>query len=554
MNKLSLLLLGLCSASCMEVGEETEEDLATTEAALGTPCAAAKVAELLAPATAAAREVKVTCSVTLPAGSQITKRVIFEGATASNQTLDCAGGTIDGGAGTFNANQKMIEVRSRAYTGATGAPAWEPPANVTIRDCHVIGAIRVWGMGQNGEAAAVHDSSRLPGHTARVRANAPRATVLDTLTITGTGGTPLYLAPGVTGTQLRHSTIEGVTGGPGIYLDTESAGNTIRDNAIHPDTGSGGRELIAVDGSSNNTIVDNHFSSLANGGIFLYRNCGEGGTIRISTPSNNSIINNVFFYKNYTGSNPSVYLGSRGGNPFPFTRTYCGDDAGFPFGSSANDDDFARNNGVLQNQIYVRSVTDMLQNRNLDINTPNVVGGNSTVTAELVRPAGCYVPNGFGTKFLADGQSTDVLLGGDGLPRCDGQRYTCHDGALTASAVTNQQCAFKKVAFDCAISDRDAGCTKPVSCPAGTTIVGAYGACNLETTSLAAPAPSNTLTVSTVSNTTSDGHCVVDGHDLSHARTFLTGLAGKASVSVGCREYDLFDGGDCHITGAIYCR
>ncbi len=68
---------------------------------------------------------------------------------------------------------------------------------------------------------------------------------------------------------------------------------------------------MAVDGSSWNTINNNRFASLRNGGIYLYRNCGEKGTIRITPPEHNTITNNSFYYKKYTGHKPAIYLGSR---------------------------------------------------------------------------------------------------------------------------------------------------------------------------------------------------------------------------------------------------
>ena len=100
--------------------------------------------------------------------------------------------------------------------------------------------------------------------------------------------------------------------------------------------------MLAVDGSSYNLIINNWFSGLNNGGIYLYRNCGEGGTVRHATPSYNQIINNVFYYDEYIGFNPSVFIGSRNGN-----RSYCGDDGGYPFGSNSSDLDYARYNVVM---------------------------------------------------------------------------------------------------------------------------------------------------------------------------------------------------------------
>lgn len=564
MTRLAITITAItCCGTAACVAELGDDDAATqadevgaaTSALTARPCSAAKLAELVAPATAAAPLARVDCSVTLSATTVVTKRLLFEGPVASGQTLDCAGGLINGAAGTVNAGGRMLEIRSRKLVDpVTGAASWQRPEGVTIRNCRITGSTRIWGMATNGQGVDLRDSSRLPGHVDRARANAPRDIRLEHLTITATGPNPLYLSPGVSGVVLRDSEITGdVADGLAIYLDTESTGNTLRNNTIHPRNGVFGRELIALDGSSNNTIVNNHFSSLSNGGIFLYRNCGEGGTIRISTPSNNAIVNNTFFYAHYTGNNPSVWLGSRDGNPFPFLVPYCDDDAGFPFGSSGSDLDFAQNNGVLQNQIFVRSVADMIQTRHFAINSPNVIAANQTVTAAVARRAGCFLPAGYGQKLLLDGQATEILLGADGKPACDGKRYTCHDGALTATPVVGQACAFTPVAFDCAANGTNSGCQKAVACPAGKAIVGGYGACNLESSSLAAPGPSNRLTVVTPSDVTGDGHCMLDGHDLAQGREFVTGIAGKPSVVVGCRELDLL-GGDCRITGAIYCR
>jgi parallel beta-helix repeat protein len=551
-----LLACSLAGAAC---ATDPSDDVAALDGdlAAGAPraCSAAKLAELVAPATAAAPLARVDCTATLPAGAVVTKRLLFEGPAATGQSLDCAGGLVNGAAGTLNAGGTMIEIRSlKTVDAVTGAASWQPPSAITVQNCRVVGGIRIWGMATNGQGADLRASSRLPGHTARARANAPHDIHLRNLHVTSSGPTPLYVSPGTSGVMVEGSTLDGASHGLAVYFDTESTGNTLRANTIAADTSASGREQIAIDGSTNNTIVNNHFSSLSNGGIYLYRNCGEGGTIRISTPSNNAIINNTFFYAHYTGPNPSVWLGSRDGSGPPFFASYCGDDAGFPFGSSASDLDHATNNGVLGNKIFVRTVSDMILTRDLDVNSPNVVGGNVTVTAAPApQPAGCFVVNGYGDKFLLDGQATEILLGADGQPTCDGHRYTCHDGALTATPVAGQACAFTAVPYDCAVSGSNSGCTKTVACPAGKKLVGGYGACNLETTGLTAPTPSNQLVVATPSDITSDGHCILDGHDLSHGRGFVTGLTGKASVTVGCREFDLL-GGDCHIAGALYCR
>jgi parallel beta-helix repeat protein len=134
------------------------------------------------------------------------------------------------------------------------------------------------------------------------------------------------------------STIKGRSDSVALYLDAESGFNIIRNNTF--DITGASREIIAVDGSANNQLLTNTIKQASNGGIYLYRNCGEGGTVRHQAPQSNLIagntINNIGGY--------GIWLGSRNGG-----RLYCKDDAGFPFGSSKNDGDFADNNTVRDN-------------------------------------------------------------------------------------------------------------------------------------------------------------------------------------------------------------
>jgi parallel beta-helix repeat protein len=210
--------------------------------------------------------------------------------------------------------------------------------NVTIKRCKINGAIRTIGLGHNGEAPGVKASSITLGHTARAQAAAPKNTVLYAVTITGHGRIPLYLGPGTTRLTMIDSTIKGRSDSVALYLDAESGFNVIRHNTF--DITSASREIIAVDGSANNQLLANAIKKAPNGGIYLYRNCGEGGTVRHQSPQNNFIAGNTI---NNTGGY-GIWLGSRNGG-----RLYCKDDAGFPFGSSKDDGDFADDNIVRGN-------------------------------------------------------------------------------------------------------------------------------------------------------------------------------------------------------------
>ncbi|MEX2494293.1 MAG: hypothetical protein WD425_21345 [Nitrospirales bacterium] len=537
------------------------------------PCDSEKIKKVRAKAGSEWEAESIDCQLKLEKNWTITKKLLFEGASANRVTLDCQGATLGDGS-----NKEMIEVRSRKI----GPDKWERPQNVTIKNCKIIGAVRVWGIGRNGEAAAVKESSKREksksmNHINRLRDSAPKNIVFDHVTITGVKRNPFYLSPGVTYTKLINSTMNGKSTKVAIYLDAESAYNTIKDNDIDVETGkdtvgdnlpgmkSRGWPIIAIDGSSHNKISNNRFSQTHRGGIYLYRNCGEGGTIRHATPSYNTIINNVFYYNKYTGGKPSVYLGSRDYG-FKERLGHCDDDDGRPYGSSASETDYARRNVVMQNQFYKRrvfkgnrlveaSMSDYVKTRNTKANSPNYIEHNQIVTPQTVvtnRRAGCYLPN-VSQNFLLHGRSLD-LLKDSGSAACVTQS-TCTDGELSRSQTSD--CRIKKVGFDCQVSGNNNGCQKVVACPSGKTLVGAKGACNLESGTVSENAmqsiPPNLLKVIKASDNVSSGSCHVGFNKLQKGQNDITSIKGFPSVAVGCKEHDK-NGGDCHIKGILYCR
>jgi hypothetical protein len=258
------------------------------------------------------------------------ERVVIEGRGASGTTIDCGGGWFNEG--------KCTELLIRSSKSAAG---WDRPERITIRNCRIHGSIRIMGMGRNGEAPEVRKSSIRPGHTGRAQAAAPTGIVIQNVIIEADGRIPLYLAPGVTGVTFENSHITGLSVSTGVYLDAESAGNVIRNNTFALRSL---REVIAVDGSAHNRIERNRFELPSFGGIYLYRNCGEGGTVRHQTPHDNVISNNRFGPASPRLFSRGIWLGSRNGR-----RSYCDLDAGYSFGSSADNRDFADHNVVTGN-------------------------------------------------------------------------------------------------------------------------------------------------------------------------------------------------------------
>jgi hypothetical protein len=254
----------------------------------------------------------------------------FEGSGDNGRVIDLQGGWLNEGKLT-----EMVICSKEAEKG------WDVPEKITIRNGRIRGSIRIFGLGVNGEAPKVRESSHREGHTSRAQAAAPRAILLEDLKIEADHRIPLYLGPGVTGVTVRNCTFTGWSVSTAVYLDAESGGNRIEGCTFDMRSG---REVMAVDGSATNTIIGNRFLQLGYGGIYLYRNCGEGGTVRHQTPQGNVIENNFFNMKDLRSGSYGVWLGSRQGR-----RSYCEDDAGYPFGSSIDNRDFADHNTIRGN-------------------------------------------------------------------------------------------------------------------------------------------------------------------------------------------------------------
>ena len=259
-----------------------------------------------------------------------TEKIVLSGKAASGMVIDAGGGWYNDG--------KLTELVIRSKKTADG---WERPEGIIIRNCRIRGSIRIMGMGRNGEATEVKKSSHTEGHIQRAQSAAPTGILISGVEIEAAHGIPLYLAPGVTKVTVEESKFTGWSVATGLYLDAESADNVIRNNTFTLKTG---REVIAIDGSAGNHLEGNRFQNPAFGGIYVYRNCGEGGTVRHQMPQGNVILDNHFATGMLGVLSYGIWLGSRNGH-----RSYCEDDAGYPFGSSADNRDFADNNSLSGN-------------------------------------------------------------------------------------------------------------------------------------------------------------------------------------------------------------
>ncbi len=302
-----------------------------TQAQEGTPCSP-KILERLR-STSDKKAVTLNCTLRLDPDDVIERLIIFEGNAASGNVLDCNGAHI-AGPGSKNANAILIRSKKRSKN------IWEQPVGVTIKNCRVSGRIRIYGLNENANGGPMKEVSRRPDATQIAQAVAPTRVSLQNLDIDSTA-IAVYFGPGVTDSELVDSRLTGRGAAMAIYLDAESARNRLVGNRI--DVQTRGREVIAIDGSAGNRITDNRFINPINGGIFVYRNCGEGGVIRHQMPHDNVISKNRFEYVGKKKA-PAIALNTRNG-----WRLYCFRDDHHPFGSSLNGKDFAEKNTITDN-------------------------------------------------------------------------------------------------------------------------------------------------------------------------------------------------------------
>jgi len=98
------------------------------------------------------------------------EKYTLEGSGENGRIIDLQGGWLNEG----NLTEMLICSKNMEK-------GWDVPERITIRNGSIRGSIRIYGLGVNGEAAKVRESSRREGHTARAQAAAPRAILLEEL-------------------------------------------------------------------------------------------------------------------------------------------------------------------------------------------------------------------------------------------------------------------------------------------------------------------------------------------------------------------------------------
>ncbi|WP_374567487.1 hypothetical protein [Ideonella sp.] len=535
-------------------------------AGLGPPaqaaqaCSADKLAVLRSPPQPGDGAVLIDCHLTLKPVDVITRSLYFNhGAVSNGVQVDCAGATLSSTA--LNADLPRINVQSYEYQKPDGTTAWERPRDITIKNCVLEGNINVSGMGGQ-DSPAVRESSRTdPHHTSVLRKRAPTNIRFDTLTIDPKDRIAIYLSMGVTGVTIRNSTFLGTSPSAVVYLDAEGGSHQILNNRFKT---APAREVIAVDGSSENLIQGNEFSTSPHGGIFIYRNCGEAGTVRHNEPSKNDLLGNQFLDpRGPVDRQPHIWVASRNGN-----RSYCDDDAGFPYGSSVNDRDEAHRTAIKGNYFNARSQAILLGDG------PNYLIDNVAEDAGAIPGADAFGSTFVGNRaghgpvpstscfwrdripmLLRDGESLELDATNPKQVTCAKHRLVCHGGTLDQRPRTCDGQHITQRHFRCSVKDSNEGCEKVLSCGSHKRLQALKARCNLEFGPIdpdaLAGAPWNSLAVERASDVVADGHCAVGAYDISSSNTQLLGFL-STPATARCQEHDA-DGGECQIEGEYVC-
>lgn len=211
--------------------------------------------------------------------------------SSSGTRLDCHGATLDG--------------EGRRRVGVLVDSRGRDLHDVEVRNCIIRGyasnAVRVtWGA---------PDASKTTDAQAR-RERTPRNVRLAGLQVHDAGRVGVYFDDHVRDSILEDSRIEG-SGGAAVYLEFGTRGIAVRNNVLVRNGHALRREALAVDASAGNRIEGNAFVDNRQGGIFLYKNCGEragsGRSVRRTQHSDDNRIAGNLFVREDVG----VWIASR---------------------------------------------------------------------------------------------------------------------------------------------------------------------------------------------------------------------------------------------------
>ncbi|WP_299011752.1 hypothetical protein [uncultured Shewanella sp.] len=359
--------------------------LLTSAMASENICSEEKKSTILSPITKDNHTVTLDCHLTLNSDDVITKKILFEGETASNTSLNCNNALIDLtvgiDAGIFSAKtDDTIIIQSVKKADNT----WSAPQHINIENCRIKGSIRMSGMGINAKDNHIQVSSFSADHTQRLNEASPRHIMLNNIDIKGISRPLLHLSPGVNHVTLSHGNLHGLSDTVALSLDTETNFNTIKDNHIHVETK---QHLMTLNGSANNTIKNNYFTLNDNGGIYLYRHCGQHNNLHGQTTHLNHIEANYFTLKNIS-NHPSIQM-----NAIDYQQGYCNDQTptSVTHTSTITQQDNAMVNTIIYNQFLHASPQEVIS-----------LGDSSLAENDQLKEAATVYANINVTEFRTD--------------------------------------------------------------------------------------------------------------------------------------------------------
>jgi hypothetical protein len=281
------------------------------------------------------------CSLTLKMGDIVERPLLIAGPESNGLSIDCGGGILGLPGPRTEHSVPTIAINSIWLDNLKN---FVRPADIEIRNCKLRGSIVIGARVQGSGAPKIWTLSRQPDFTQKSQDSAPSRVRIENVYFEASGGIPVYAARGTTELTIEGSKFVG-RAALAIYASFESARHRFIGNLFDLNTS---REIIALDGSAYNVIEGNIFYLRDMPAISLYRNCGENGVIRHQVPAYNTIVRNRIFMTSASVTRPIVE-NARRGHP----AAYCDLDRGYPFGSSASDDDGGHDNILEPNDVIV---------------------------------------------------------------------------------------------------------------------------------------------------------------------------------------------------------
>ncbi|MEC7121122.1 MAG: right-handed parallel beta-helix repeat-containing protein [Pseudomonadota bacterium] len=278
--------------------------------------------------TLSAKTILVSGSMTLDPKKTYTKTE-FQ-IRQSDTILDCQGALIDG--------QNKVKTGLRIVSdGKT------PLRNVTVKNCNFknfsSSGIRIYWKG--------NDTLKLKHSMAERYRLAPQQIKLLNITVEDTAKSSVYVDDYVSDVLIDGLTVRR-SGALGLYLEHHSRRTTVQNSLFEQNGYRGGkpaREGLAIDASMHNVIRNNTFKGNAQGGIFLYKNCGERFSTGKSVLRTQQASYNVIEGNTFIDMPRGVWLASRQSKNL--SKWDCGDPS---LDDGVHYQDYARHNTIRNNR------------------------------------------------------------------------------------------------------------------------------------------------------------------------------------------------------------